>query len=532
MKTVACTLMCIMMLAATPLGAQDIQSKLSGTTATQGFTVKDGAGTPLFTIRGDGKVGIGTTTPTDRLNVNTSSEDGVVSHTSATDRKAVVGYSDAAVGYGVWGHHSTTLNHGILGGHFFGVRGESHSDHPGIIANATHTSGTTAHGLQAFSSSPNAYAVVADNSSNGFGILGKTNASDKPAITGQNVSTSPSAPILLLVDGTSMKMKVDNDGGFVVTGNQNMGNIPATGAGARMMFYPAKEAFRAGNISGAQWDDANIGTSSIALGYSTTASGTWSTAMGDRTTASGDRSTATGCSTTASGYSSFATGYLTTASGTYSTAMGSHVTTNSREGAFVIGDHSVTNVNFQPGVDNRFYARFANGYALYTNSAATIGVKVDANQNSWSSISDSSRKNDFVYADGESMLRRFRILRLGSWNYEEQDSRLYRHYGPMAQEWFSAFGHDGIGTIGNDTTLASADVDGVLCIAVQALEKRTASDRDDIAAIQEQLTEKDREIAQLQQQLGELVRLVVEMHRNQDEGAPRPVQLTDSEAGQ
>jgi len=38
----------------------------------------------------------------------------------------------------------------------------------------------------------------------------------------------------------------------------------------------------------------------------------------------------------------------------------------------------------------------------------------------------------------------------------------------------SLFGHDGIGTIGNDTTIATADIDGVMMIAIQALEKRTA----------------------------------------------------------
>jgi hypothetical protein len=45
----------------------------------------------------------------------------------------------------------------------------------------------------------------------------------------------------------------------------------------------------------------------------------------------------------------------------------------------------------------------------------------------------------------------------------------------MAQDFFAAFGHDGIGTIGNDTTLSSADFDGINFIAIQALEKRTTT---------------------------------------------------------
>lgn len=45
----------------------------------------------------------------------------------------------------------------------------------------------------------------------------------------------------------------------------------------------------------------------------------------------------------------------------------------------------------------------------------------------------------------------------------------------MAQDFFAAFGHDGIGTVGNDTTIASADIEGVSFIAIQALEKRTSN---------------------------------------------------------
>jgi len=43
----------------------------------------------------------------------------------------------------------------------------------------------------------------------------------------------------------------------------------------------------------------------------------------------------------------------------------------------------------------------------------------------------------------------------------------------MAQDFFAAFGNDGIGQIGTETTITSTDMDGILMIAVQALEKRT-----------------------------------------------------------
>jgi len=91
---------------------------------------------------------------------------------------------------------------------------------------------------------------------------------------------------------------------------------------ARMFFDKSKAAFRAGTVTGTQWDDANIGSYSVAMGYNTTASGNYSTAMGQSTTSSGSSSTAMGQSTTSSGSSSTAMGFGAAASGNYSIAAG------------------------------------------------------------------------------------------------------------------------------------------------------------------------------------------------------------------
>jgi hypothetical protein len=48
----------------------------------------------------------------------------------------------------------------------------------------------------------------------------------------------------------------------------------------------------------------------------------------------------------------------------------------------------------------------------------------------------------------------------------------------MAQEFFAAFGQDAVGTIGTPTTINSGDLEGILMVAVQALEKRTAENAD------------------------------------------------------
>jgi hypothetical protein len=90
-------------------------------------------------------------------------------------------------------------------------------------------------------------------------------------------------------------------------------------------------------------------------------------------------------------------------------------------------------------------------------------------------VSDKTTKENFQPVDGEEVLKKLRELTLTSWNFIGHAPEQFRHYGPMAQEFFAAFGHDGVGTIGTPTTINSTDMAGILMIAVQALEKRTTA---------------------------------------------------------
>ena len=74
----------------------------------------------------------------------------------------------------------------------------------------------------------------------------------------------------------------------------------------------------------------------------------------------------------------------------------------------------------------------------------------------------------------------------------------------MAQDFFAAFGDDSVGKIGTETTINSGDMAGILMIAVQALEKRTA-----------ELKEKEAQLAALAARLEAL-----ELRQNQ------PLQIT------
>ncbi|MES2772572.1 MAG: tail fiber domain-containing protein [Bacteroidota bacterium] len=144
-------------------------------------------------------------------------------------------------------------------------------------------------------------------------------------VTAQNAgigTTTPNANALLHIDlGASLTK------GVLVTGTFDLnGTVPNLGSGTRMMFFPGKSAFRAGVVSGTQWDNANVGRYSTAFGVSTTASGYASTAIGAGTIASGFYALASGQGTTASADNSTATGENSVASGEVSTAMGGGTT--------------------------------------------------------------------------------------------------------------------------------------------------------------------------------------------------------------
>lgn len=328
-------------------------------------------------------------------------------------------------------------------------------------------------------------------------------------------------------DSPATNLYVDGTEGVMAVGTDGVGTALNPGAGVRLHWYPKKASFRAGSVDGTQWNDANIGEYSVAFGASTIASGNFSTATGYLNTASGDYSMALGSGSTAegdastaigpqasasgsgavaigsvataTGNASTAMGFTTTASGDYSTALGMYVSTNNQAGSFIIGDATMTTANCD--AVNQMVMRFSNGYKLYTNGAATVGAEIVAGGNSWSSISDSTKKENYLPADGEAFLKSLSTLRLGSWNYKGQNPAENRHYGPMAQEIFANYGHDGVGVVGCDTLLASADMDGIMMICLKALEKRTSElneAKEQMTALEETIRQQGEAIASMQ----------------------------------
>lgn len=236
--------------------------------------------------------------------------------------------------------------------------------------------------------------------------------------------------------------------------------LDVSGSGEKLIWNATKAAFRVGSIESNQWDDNQIGTRSFGIGYNAVASS----------------------------FNTFAIGFRVTASGNNSTAMGNNVSTGNFSGSVIIGDYG--GYVYNSTASNQLTMRFNNGYMLYTSSDgqnSAVGVKLNGSGNAWQTLSDSTRKENFRPADGASFLRKISQMRLGSWNYKGQDVRQYRHYGPMAQDFFAAFGHDELGVIGEDKSINQADFDGVNLIAIQALIKEVAQLKQDNQALRGEL---------------------------------------------
>jgi hypothetical protein len=85
-------------------------------------------------------------------------------------------------------------------------------------------------------------------------------------------------------------------------------------------------------------------------------------------------------------------------------------------------------------------------------------------------------------------------LPISTWNFKKINDG--RHMGPMAQDFYAAFGLGG-----GETTITSVDPDGVALAAIQGLDQKLEEQRAKAKA-------KDAEIESLKQSVAELKRIV------------------------
>jgi hypothetical protein len=264
-------------------------------------------------------------------------------------------------------------------------------------------------------------------------------------------------------------------------GNFTMSGVNNTGIGVSALRLNTTGEFNtASGVSALQFNTTGANNTAIGLsalqfnttGYDNTASG-----------ASALLSNTTGANNTAAGdyaLASNTTGFANTALG-----VGADVSLGNLSNATAIGATATVNASNKVRVGNAF-------------------VTVIEGQVGFTASSDVHQKENFQPVDKEEVLGKLRGLRLTTWNFIGHDPKQFRHYGPMAQDFFAAFGHDGIGQIGTETTITSTDMDGILMIAAQALERRAVKQQNRIGKQERRSANQDKQIAALRAENAEL----------------------------
>ncbi len=270
------------------------------------------------------------------------------------------------------------------------------------------------------------------------GVLGL--AMDKLIVRG-----STSTPSISLGASTSPAMfHLDGDA-FLVTGT--VSSTPTSGAGTRMMWVPDKFSFRAGTVSGAQWNAGSIGNYSVAGGLNNTASGMYAAAFGNGNTASGGgafvagttniapgaQAAVFGDNNTASGLSSFAVGSTNVASGDFSAAFGDHTTAQAYK-SMVIGRWNTIagNTTIWNAADPLMVAGNGTG-AGTTSNAMTLLKNGNMIISGTYTPSDMRLKTDFVPMSG--VLEKLKNIQPSYFSYIDQQTKpAGRQLGFIAQQ--------------------------------------------------------------------------------------------------
>jgi hypothetical protein len=236
-------------------------------------------------------------------------------------------------------------------------------------------------------------------------------------------------------------------------------------------------------VAGGHSNNTDSIYSTVGGGYLNRATNSGATVCGGAyNVASGYRATVCGgYSNEASGaYSFIPNGSRCDARGAYSFAGGISARAN-HSGSFAWGDSGNINDSIYSTGTNQWRVRARGGTWFYSNQAMTTGAYLAAGSNSWVSACDSATKEDFREVDRGELLQRVATLRVRNYKMKDQDDGT-RHIGPVAQDFHAAFGYGE-----TEKGINTADADGVLLAAVQALYERLRAQQTEIEALRAEL---------------------------------------------
>jgi len=237
------------------------------------------------------------------------------------------------------------------------------------------------------------------------------------------------------------------------------------------------------------------GTANRAYGFPSTIGGGWENTTG---WAAEGATIGGGVSNYADGNSSTIPGGEANNAGNFSFAAGTSAHA-SHDGSFVWGDHNLQTSVASPAA-NTFTVRASGGMWFGTTSTPSIPAGSFLNTSTgaylssagvWTNNSDRSTKYALRALNTRSLLRKVNKMPISSWSYRSEKPGV-RHIGPMAQDFYQAFG------LGLDARhISTIDEGGVALAAIQALYQQNQQLRRQNQALNVRLTRLERKEATL-----------------------------------
>jgi len=171
-------------------------------------------------------------------------------------------------------------------------------------------------------------------------------------------------------------------------------------------------------------------------------------------------------------------------------------------------------INRKTGVDWTFRNNFRKAFTIQAgttiqfelNKKGDLAITGDLTVNGISYTSDRNQKQNFTQVDPKQVLEKLVLIPVTEWNFKRDNTR---HIGPMAQDFYAAFG---VGK--DDKHLNPTDTAGVTMAAIQGLYQQL-KEKD------AQLEDQHLEIQGLKAQLAKLETLETRLHHYRSNNCPQ-----------
>jgi hypothetical protein len=270
-------------------------------------------------------------------------------------------------------------------------------------------------------------------------------------------------------------------------GNTVSSNVTgATISGGGQSEYPNSVTDDFGTVAGGFGNTAGTGggagnEATVSGGYFNTASGGEATVAGGRSnTASGFAATVSGGSYNTAGAQGamVAGGAVNTASGTYSFAAGYQANATD-SGSFVWCQTNLNSPCNSAGTNSFVVSVF--GPIYFYDGPGGSGCYLSSGSGSWTCSSDRNLKDHIQTIDPQSVLDSVARMPISGWSMKS-DTKSNKHIGPMAQDFYAAFG---LGE--TDKYIAQGDAQGVALASIQGLYELVKQKDQKIQSLEDRL---------------------------------------------